>query len=90
MIQFQLSMASEQELRTQAAEMDLSVGAYIEHLLARHGIFSETYEPSAELLQRRRLAVESILSLRGAQDAPTLDLPEGMTLREYMHADHRF
>ena len=90
MIQFELPVDTEQELRTNAAHMGLSLGAYLEHLLARQGAFSANYKPSPELVQRRQRAVESILSLRSGSDAPTLDLPEGMTLREYMHADHRF
>ena len=90
MIQFELPMEAEQELRANAAQMELSLGAYIEHLLARQGAFPGNYQPSLELVERRQRSVESILSLRSGVDAPTLNLPAGMTLREYMHADHRF
>ena len=47
-------------------------------------------EPSAEVLERRRAAFERILSRRDAPDAPRLNLPEGMSIREYMHEDHRY
>ncbi len=90
MIEVPLSLEIEQELRATAAQMGLSVGAYLEHLLARQGAMPASYEPSAELVEWRRRAVNSILSLRSSANAPSLNLPDGMTLRDYMHADHRF
>lgn len=45
---------------------------------------------SAELLERRRLAVQSMIARRSAPDAPRLNLPEGMSLRKWMHEDHRY
>ncbi len=53
-------------------------------------IMSPDPEPSAEVLERRRAAFERILSRRDAPDAPRLNLPEGMSIREYMHEDYRY
>jgi hypothetical protein len=45
---------------------------------------------SEEVMEQRRAAVARIIARQQAPDAPRLDLPEGMTIRQYIHADHRY
>lgn len=45
---------------------------------------------SAEVLEQRRAAADRIIARRNSSKAPTLNLPKGMTLREYIHEGHRY
>ncbi len=56
------------------------------------GANTTSLEPEVpdEVIERRRAAVARILARRNASSAPRLNLPEGMTLRDYIHEGHRY
>ena len=45
---------------------------------------------SPELKENRRLAVEAWIARRAEPDAPTLNLPEGMSIRQWLLEDYRY
>jgi hypothetical protein len=45
---------------------------------------------SPELLERRRLVVEAWVASMAQPDAPRLNLPEGVSIRQWLHEDRRY
>lgn len=45
---------------------------------------------SAEIVERRRLTVEAWVARMAQPDAPRLNLPEGVSIRQWLHEDHRY
>ena len=90
MITLDLTTDQEEALKEQAAAQGVPVDAYVVQVLAQHCELRHNKPADEETLRLRAEAVDRFMLMRSAPNAPTLNLPKGMTLREYIHEGHRY
>lgn len=86
-----LELAAEQEayLQDEAVARGISLDSYATELLAQYCELLRP-KPADEATQtQREQAVERLLRASARPDAARLNLPDGMTLREFIHEGHR-
>ena len=90
MITLDLTTYQEEALKEQASAQGVSVDVYVAQVLAEHCDLRRVKPADEETLRLRAEAVDRLMLMRSAPNAPTLNLPKGMTLREYIHEGHRY
>jgi hypothetical protein len=87
-----LTLAAEQEdiLQQQATAVGLSTEAYAAQVLGHYCDLLQSRPVEEQTRARRDEAVERLMRASASVDAPRLNLPPGVTLREYIHEGHRY